>query len=133
LGAFTGIETRDLGALGRTYEVLTPLERFDGLREMLRGSGGNTEQLALLDITDNIPVVFGPKLVDVVHLLAANAEQGERLDHLVERFRGQREQIRAMLQYLKQNAPNRWAKTCDKLLPFYDDMFAQTAAAKKPE
>ena len=114
---------------GRTYEVLTPLERFDGLREMLRGSGGTNEQLALLDITDNTPVVFGPKLVDVVHLLAANAEQGERLDHLVERFRGQREQIRATFQYLKQNAPNRWAKTCDKLLPFYDDMFAQTTAA----
>jgi uncharacterized protein (DUF433 family) len=115
---------------GRTYEVLTPSERFDGLREMLRGAGGPNEQLTLLDSTDNTPVVFGPKLVDVVHLLSANADQGERLDHLVERFRGQREQIRAALQYLKQNAPNRWAKTCDKLLPFYDDLFTQPAAQK---
>ena len=116
---------------GRTYEVLTPMERFDGLREMLKGAGAMTEQLTLLDSTDNTPVVFGPKLVDVVHLLAANAEQGERLDHLVERFRGQREQIRAALQYLRQNAPNRWGKTCDKLLPFYDDLFAQAAVAKE--
>ena len=45
----------------------------------------------------------------------ANAEQGERLDHLVERFRGQREQIRAALEYLKQRDPNRWANVCDKL------------------
>jgi hypothetical protein len=110
---------------GRTYEVLTPLERLDGLRETLRGAGSTTEQLTLLDMADNTPVVFGPKLVDVLHLLAANAEQGERLDHLIERFRGQREQIRAALQYLKQRDPDRWAKTCDKLLPFYDDLFAQ--------
>ena len=111
---------------GRTYEVLTPLERLDGLRETLRGAASNTEQLTLLDVADNTPVVFGPKLVDVLHLLAGNAEQGERLDHLIERFRGQREQIRAALQHLKSNAPNRWAKACDKLLPFYDDLFAQT-------
>lgn len=110
---------------GRTYEVLTPLERLDGLRESLRGAASNTEQLTLLDMADNTPILFGPKLVDVLHLLAANAEQGERLDHLIERFRGQREQIRAALQYLKQRDPDRWAKACDKLLPFYDDLFAQ--------
>ncbi|MCY2924408.1 MAG: hypothetical protein NT031_03065, partial [Planctomycetota bacterium] len=64
------------------------------------------------------------------HLLAGNAEQNERLDHLVERFRGQREQIRAALQYLKQRDPDRWSKSADKLLPFYDDLFAQAAAQK---
>ncbi len=115
---------------GRTYEVLTPLERLDGLQQTLRGAGSTSEQLTLLDATDNTPVVFGPKLVDVLHLLSGNAEQGERLDHLAERFRGQREQIRAALQYLKQRDPDRWVKACDKLLPFYDDLFAQAAMTK---
>jgi hypothetical protein len=111
---------------GRTYEVLKPSERLDGLRVTLRGMESNAQQLALLAVDDNTPIAFGPKLVDVIHLLAGNADQGERLDHLVERFRGQREQIRAALQYLKQRDPDRWTKQCDKLLPFYDDMFAQT-------
>ena len=115
---------------GRTYEVLTPSERLDGLRQALRGAESNAQQLALLADSDNAPIAFGPKLVDVIHLLAGNAEQGERLDHLVERFRGQREQIRAALQYLKQRDPDRWSKSADKLLPFYDDLFAQTAAHK---
>ena len=112
---------------GRTYEVLTPSERLDGLRIALRGAESNAQQLALLAADDNTPIAFGPELVDVIHLLAGNAEQGERLDHLVERFRGQREQIRAALQYLKQRDPDRWSKSADKLLPFYDDLFAQTA------
>ena len=116
---------------GRTYEVLTPSERLDGLRLILRGVDANAQQLALLAAEDNAPIAFGPKLVDVVHLLAGNAEQGERLDHLVERFRGQREQIRATLQYLKQRDPDRWTKSADKLLPFYDDMFAQKMVSKE--
>lgn len=115
---------------GRTYEVLTPLERLDGLRLALRGADSTAQQLALLAAEDNAPIAFGPKLLDVVHLLAGNAEQGERLDHLVERFRGQREQIRAALQYLKQRDPDRWSKSADKLLPFYDDMFAQKMVTK---
>ena len=117
---------------GRTYEVLTPSERLDGLRQTLRGVDSNTQQLSLLAADDNTPIAFGPQLVDVIHLLAGNAEQNERLDHLVERFRGQREQIRAALQYLKQRDPDRWSKSADKLLPFYDDLFA-TAAANNPE
>jgi hypothetical protein len=115
---------------GRTYEVLTPTERLDGLRLALRGAESNAQQLALLAADDNTPIAFGPKLVDVMHLLAGNAEQGERLDHLVERFRGQREQIRAALQYLKQRDPDRWSKSADKLLPFYDDLFAQATTQK---
>ncbi len=112
---------------GRTYEVLTPSERLDGLRLALRGADPNAQQLALLAADDNTPIAFGPELVDVIHLLAGSAEQNERLDHLVERFRGQREQIRAALQYLKQRDPDRWSKSADKLLPFYDDLFAQAA------
>ncbi len=84
---------------GRTYEVLTPAERLDALQQHLKGAGSTAEQLTLLDPTDNKPIVIGPALVDVLHLLAANAEKGERLDHLVERFHGQREQLRAALQY----------------------------------
>jgi len=83
-----------------------------------------------LDLLRN-KVPLGANLVDVLHLLLANAERGERLDHLVERYRGQREPIRAGLEYLKQKDPNRWSKACDKLLPFYSDLFAQTAAAAK--
>lgn len=115
---------------GRTYEVLTPSERLDGLRKTLRGLESNAQQLALLAADDNTPIAFGPDLVDVLHLLAGNAEQNERLDHLVERFRGQREQIRAALQYLKHRDPDRWSKSADKLLAFYDDLFAQSAAQK---
>jgi hypothetical protein len=115
---------------GRTYEVLTPLERLDALRQTLRGAESTSEQLSLLTSTDNAPIVIGPELVDVIHLLAGNAEQGERLDLLVERFRGQREQIRAALHYLKQRDPDRWTKACDKLLPFYDDLFAQATLEK---
>jgi len=110
---------------GRTYEVLTPVERLSALQQALKGAGSASEQLTLLDPVDNTPVVFGPALVDVVHLLAANAEQGERLDHLVERFRGQREQVRATLHYLQQRDPDRWRKPAEKLLPFYSDLFAQ--------
>jgi len=117
---------------GRTYEVLTPAERLDGLRNSLRGADSNAQQLALLAPEDNAPIAFGPDLVDVIHLLTGNAEQGERLDNLVERFRGQRAQIRSALQYLKQRDPDRWSKSADKLLPFYDDMFAQ-ASARGPQ
>ena len=59
--------------------------------------------------------------MDVLHFLIAHAEQGERLDLIVERFRGQREPIRAALEYLQQRDPNRWGKACEKLLPFYSD------------
>jgi hypothetical protein len=111
---------------GRTYEVLTPLERLNGLRDALKGSGPSTEQMTLLEIEGDGKVAAGPNLVDVLHLLLANAEQGERLDHLVERFNGQRDLIRAALEYLKQRDPKRWAKACDKLLPFYSDLLAQT-------
>lgn len=110
---------------GRTYEVLTPAERLDALQHHLRGAGSTSEQLTLLDPTDNRAVVIGPALVDVLHLLVAKAEQGERLDQLVERFRGQREQVRAALQYLQQRDPERWNKAAQKLLPFYTDMLAR--------
>jgi len=116
---------------GRTYEVLTPLERLDGLRVALRESGPNAEQIRLF-ADDNEITSAGPNLVDVLHFLMAHAEQGERLDHLVERFRGQREALRAALEYLQQRDPNRWGKACEKLLPFYSDtmlakFFTQTA------
>ena len=110
---------------GRTYEVLTPLERIESLRKEFHDTDPSAEQLPLLT-GDDTPAAVSPNLVDVLHLLIGNAEQGERLDNLVDRFRGQREQIRAALQYLKQRDPNRWAKVCDKLLPFYDDLFAQS-------
>jgi hypothetical protein len=110
---------------GRTYEVLTPFERLNGLRDALKGSEPSVEQMTLLEIEGAGKIAAGPNLVDVLHLLLANAEQGERLDHLVERFNGQRDAIRAALEYLKQRNPNRWAKACDKLLPFYSDLLAQ--------
>jgi putative DNA methylase len=117
---------------GRTYEVLTPVERLDALQQHLKGAGSTAEQLPLLDPTDNKPIAIGPALVDVLHLLAANAEQGERLDHLVERFRGQREPLRAALQYLQQRDPDRWNKPAEKLLPFYTDMYATPPSTRQP-
>jgi len=117
---------------GRTYEVLTPLERLDGLQKNLRANEHSAQQLNLLDPADNTPVVFGPAIVDILHLLLAHAELGERLDNLVERYRGQREPLRAALEFLKQRDPNRWAKACDKLLPFYSDLFAQSQTPASP-
>lgn len=106
---------------GRTYEVLTALERCDALRDEL-AKVDTAPELAL-----GLPAAkaSAPPLVDMLHLLIAEAERGERLDHWVERFRGQNEAIQAGLEYLKQRDPNRWAKACDKLLPFYSDMFSQ--------
>ena len=105
---------------GRTFEVLTPLERLEGLRVSLREPSFSSEQLGLFSDAGEIGT-DGPNLVDVLHFLIANAEQGERLDQLVERFRGQREPLRAALEYLQQRDPNRWGKACEKLLPFYSD------------
>ncbi len=116
---------------GRTYEVLTPLERLESLRSALRETAPTAEQLGLFAV-DAAGARQGPNLVDVLHLLIAHAEEGERLDLLVERFRGQREALRAALEYLQQRDPNRWSKACEKLLPFYSDtmlakFFTQTA------
>lgn len=114
---------------GRTYEVLTPLERLDTLQQILSLPKAAVTMDLELDLPPhNVP--SGANLVDILHLLLANAERGERLDHLVESFRGQREPIRAALEYLKQKDPNRWSKSCDKLLPFYSDLFAQAAMMK---
>jgi hypothetical protein len=109
---------------GRTYEVLSPAERVDVLRELLTEAKVSAFLELPLDLPANAPVI-GPPLIDVLHLLLAEAERGERLDQLVARFRGQNETIQAALEFLKQRDPNRWAKACDKLLPFYSDMFAQ--------
>jgi len=105
---------------GRTYEVLAPLERLESLRSALRETGPSVEQLGLF-AGNGEAAIDGPNLVDVLHFLIAHAEQGERLDHLVERFRGQREALRAALEYLQQRDPKRWTKACEKLLPFYSD------------
>jgi hypothetical protein len=99
--------------------VLSPLERLDGLNALLQKTSPASAQMPLFD--EGVEVQDGPNLVDVLHFLIANAEQGERLDQLVERFRGQREPLRAALEYLQQRDPNRWGKACEKLLPFYSD------------
>jgi hypothetical protein len=103
---------------GRTYEVLAPVERLDSLRDQLMA-----ERFEPLELPFDLPARLPDEacLVDVLHFLIANAEQGERLDQLVERFRGQREPLRAALEYLQQRDPNRWGKACEKLLPFYSD------------
>lgn len=107
---------------GRTYEALTPLERLTGLTATLGETGPKPLELGL-DLP-NDEAAKGAPLVDVLHMLLAHAEQGDRLDHLVEHHRGQREPIQAALEYIKQRDPNRWGKACDKLLPFYSDMFS---------
>jgi hypothetical protein len=109
---------------GRTYTVLTPSERLDALHKKLRNIDHTLSQLEFGQMEDNSLTVMGPNLIDVLHYLIAHAETGERLDILVERFRGHRPQIRAALEFIKSKDPNRWAKTCDRLLPFYTDMFS---------
>ncbi|MCE0498493.1 MAG: DUF1156 domain-containing protein [Methylacidiphilales bacterium] len=107
---------------GRTYEVLSPSERLDKLREVLAETNAKTAELPL-----DLPVSLALEapLVDVLHLLLAEAEAGERLDLLVDRFRGRKEAVQAALEFLQQRDPNRWGKACGKLLPFYSDMLAQ--------
>lgn len=110
---------------GRTYEILGPEQRCPALRELLLGERAEAVLELPLDLPDTA-VPDGPALVDILHLLIAEAERGERLDYLVERFRGQRGAIRAALEYLKQRDRSRWEKACGTLLPFYDDsMLAQ--------
>jgi len=105
---------------GRTYEVLGPEQRCAVLRESLLGERAESVLELPLDLPEAV-APGGPALVDVLHLLLAEAERGERLDQLVERFRGQRGTIRAALEYLRQRDRGRWEKVCATLLPFYDD------------
>jgi putative DNA methylase len=109
---------------GRTYTVLTPHERLDALHKKLRNIDHTLSQLEFGQMEDDSLAVLGPNLIDMLHYLLAHAEGGERLDILVDRFRAQRPQIRAALEFIKSKDPNRWAKTCDRLLPFYTDMFS---------
>lgn len=106
---------------GRTYEILTPTERLAGLMDLLKADVPEFVQEALPGLESTVKVVVGPNLVDVLHLLLAHADTGERLDVLVNRFGAQREAIRAALEYLNTRDPNRWSVPCGKLLPFYTE------------
>jgi len=119
---------------GRTYEILTPSERLAGLMDLIKAAAPRFEQESLPGLEATIKVADGPNLVDVLHLLLAHAEQGERLDLLVNRFGGQREGIRAALEYLNTRDPNRWGGACAKLLPFYtEEWMGKLFAAANPK
>lgn len=107
---------------GRSWEILTPAERLNGLREILMKAPPTVEQLDLGIVGGERTVVIGPPLVDVLHLLLACAETGERLDPVISFFDAQRGPIRAALEWLKGRDPERWAKPCDLLLGFYSDV-----------
>lgn len=109
---------------GRTYTVLSPTERLDALHKKLRNIDNTLSQMEFIQIEGDSLSAMGPNLIDVLHYLLAHAEAGERLDLLVERFRAHRPQIRAALEFIKIKDPNRWAKSCDRLLPFYTDMLS---------
>ena len=106
----------------RSWAILTPAERLNGLREALMKAPPTTEQLDLGIVGGERSVVVGPPLVDVLHLLLASAETGERLDPLISFFEVQRGPLRAALEWLKGRDPDRWAKPCDLLLGFYSDV-----------
>jgi hypothetical protein len=106
----------------RSWSILTPAERINGLREALMKAPPTTEQLDLGIVGGEKSVVVGPPLIDVLHLMLASAELGERLDPLVTFFEAQRTPIRAALEWLKARDPDRWAKSCDLLLGFYSDV-----------
>lgn len=107
---------------GRSWAILTPAERITGLRNVLMKAPPTIEQLDLGIVGGEKSVVVGPPLVDVLHLLLASAEIGERLDPLIDFFNAQRGPIRAALEWLKARDPDRWAKSCDLLLGFYSDV-----------
>ena len=106
----------------RSWAILTPAERLNGLREALMKAPPTTEQLDLGIVGGERSVVVGPPLVDVLHLLLACAETGERLDPLISFFDAQRAPLRAALEWLKGRDPDRWSKPCDLLLGFYSDV-----------
>jgi len=107
----------------RSWSILTPTERLNGLREALMKAPPTTEQLDLGIVGGERSVIVGPPLVDVLHLLLACAETGERLDPLIAFFDAQRGPIRAALEWLKEKkGADRWAKPCDLLLGFYSDV-----------
>lgn len=107
---------------GRSWAILSPSERLNSLREILMKAPPTTEQLDLGIVGGEKSVVVGPPLVDVLHLLLACAETGERLDPLISFFDAQRGSVRAALEWLKGRDPERWAKPCDLLLGFYSDV-----------
>lgn len=115
---------------GRTYTVLSPTERLDALHTKLRNIDNTLSQLEFVQMENDSLSVMGPNLIYVLHYLLAHAEAGERLDLLVERFRAQRPQIRAALEFIKIKDPNRWTKSCDRLLPFYTDMLSGVLGAQ---
>lgn len=118
---------------GRTYEILTPVERLDGLKDLLKEEGYKFTQGSLPGLETEVKAVDGPNLVDVLHLLLAHAEKGERLDVVVNRFGGQRDAIRAALEYLNTRDPNRWGGACGKLLPFYTEEWMGKFFTAKPK
>lgn len=109
---------------GRTYTVLTPSERLDALHKKMRTIDQTLSQLEFVETEGSSLSVMGPNLIDVLHYLLAHAEAGERLDVLVNRFGAHRPQVRAALEFIKSKDPNRWSKSCDRLLPFYTDMLS---------
>jgi putative DNA methylase len=118
---------------GRTYRVLTPAERLEGLKHLLKDDDSKFTQDALPGLEAEVKAVDGPNLVDVLHLLLAHAEKGERLDVVVNRFGGQRDAIRAALEYLNTRDPNRWGGACGKLLPFYTEEWMGKFFTAKPK
>ncbi|MFA5262778.1 MAG: DNA methyltransferase [Opitutaceae bacterium] len=106
----------------RSWAILTPTERLTGLREALMKAPPTIEQLDLGIVGGDKSIVIGPPLIDVLHLLIASAETGERLDPLIVFFDAQRGSVRAGLEWLKTRDPDRWAKPCDLLLGFYSDV-----------
>lgn len=120
---------------GRTYKVLTPLERLDTLRERFSNWTPNRQaELFTREETGAPTNEDGEAVIDVAHFLLAHAELGERLDQWVERFHGLREPLRAIFEFLNQRDPRRWATACGRLLPFYTgSMLAGMAGGGNPE
>ena len=106
----------------RSWAILTPTERLSSLKLVLMKASPIVELLDLGLSGAESRVVLGPPLVDVLHLLLASAETGDRLEPLIAFFDAQRAPIRAALEWLKSRDPDRWAKPCDLLLGFYSDM-----------
>jgi len=84
---------------GRTYEVKSPLERLDTLKQKF-GVGSDKWQGELFGEDMAAGFVPGTIFIDYVHLLIGLVETGESVFDWLERFRGHRPAIRAALEYI---------------------------------
>ena len=103
---------------GRTYEVKLPIERLDVLKKKF-GSEKKELEASLFE-EDLSAIKTTGNFIDIVHFLIALAESGESVVEWLEKFRGQRPEIRAALEYMAKKNKN-FAEPVRKILNLIDE------------